>query len=111
MPNYRVPILPETHEDRSCAHKEMCVYNADKAMVTRVLKITCKIAQRAQRETTGYYCGYTFKVQPVGRKLLNAAVSSLNYLEETLQDKTPGSMWASKRSIELGSPGNAGEHF
>ena len=92
MPNYRVPILPETHEDRVCRHKDLCVCNGDKAMVTRLLKITCKLAQRAQREGAGYYCGYTFKAQPVGRKLLNAAVSSLNYLEETLQDKTPGSV-------------------
>ena len=29
------------------------------------MKRICKIAQRAQRNATGYYCGYTFKVQPV----------------------------------------------
>eukprot|EP00973_Karenia_brevis_P028068 3865347-Karenia_brevis.AAC.1 len=34
----------------------------------RAVTVTSKIAQRAQRQCTSYYCGYSFKVQPVGQK-------------------------------------------
>eukprot|EP00973_Karenia_brevis_P088271 12240055-Karenia_brevis.AAC.1 len=42
------------------------------------------MAQRAQRQCTSYYCGYSFKVQPVGKNQLRLATDSLNYLEESL---------------------------
>ena len=49
-----------------------------------------KLAQRVQREATGYYCGYTFKGQVVGRKYILQAAKSLDYLSADLQDKTEG---------------------
>ena len=52
-----------------------------------------KLAQHVQREATGYYCGYTFKGQPVGRKYLRMAAECNNYLEESLKDKTSGQQW------------------
>ena len=53
------------------------------------LKTVAKISQRVQRECTGYYCGYTFKGQAIGRKYLLKASQSLDYLTETLEKKTP----------------------
>ena len=53
------------------------------------LKMVSKIAQRVQRESTGYYCGYTFKGQTIGRKYLLKATQSLEYLTDTLEKKTP----------------------
>lgn len=53
------------------------------------LKTVSKIAQRVQRESTGYYCGYTFKGQAIGRKYLLKAAQSLDYLTDTLETKTP----------------------
>ena len=41
-------------------------------------KKICKLAQRAAREATGYYAGYTFKGQPIGVKYLNAAAETLD---------------------------------
>ena len=80
-PNYRLPPIA-------------CVHDADcpKECFSRPgeQKIICKLAQRAQREATGYYCGYTFKRQPVGRYVLKATAASLNYVELGLQDKSAG---------------------
>ena len=53
----------------------------------------CKLAQRAQREATGYYCGYTFKRQPVGRHELKASAQSLNYVRAGLADKQPAKQY------------------
>lgn len=44
--------------------------------------------QRVQREITGYYCGYTFKGQTVGKKMLLKASGTLDYLTPTLAKKT-----------------------
>lgn len=52
-----------------------------------------KLAQRVQRECTGYYCGYTFKGQPVGRRMVNAAQESLCHLTTGLEDKPEGQQW------------------
>ena len=57
------------------------------------LKAMSKLAQRAQREATGYYCGYTFKRQPVGQRFLKAAADSYNYMTTGLQDKAAGQKW------------------
>eukprot|EP00973_Karenia_brevis_P051083 7093088-Karenia_brevis.AAC.1 len=51
------------------------------------------MAQRAQRQCTSYYCGYSFKVQPVGKKQLRLATDSLNYLEESLAKKSILQKW------------------
>ena len=47
-----------------------------------------RLAQRVQREATGYYCGYTFKGQVVGKKYLLKASQSLDYLTPALENKT-----------------------
>ena len=64
------------------------------------MKRVSKLAQRVQRECTGYFCGYTFKGQPVGRKYLRLAAESSNYLEDILKDKSAKSLshmiWESK---------------
>ena len=57
------------------------------------LKAMSKLAQRAQRECTGYYCGYTFKRQPVGQRFLKAAAESYSYMAVGLQDKAAGQQW------------------
>ncbi len=54
------------------------------------VKQVSKLAQRVQREATGYYCGYTFKGQPADRKHIAAAAKSLDYLTTGLEDKTEG---------------------
>ena len=52
-----------------------------------------KIMQRVQRQCTGYYCGYTFKAQPTGKKYLRGVAESLNYMTAGLEDKTAGQQW------------------
>ena len=52
-----------------------------------------KLAQRTQRQCTGYYCVCTFKPQPVGQKFVRLAAESLNYLEPKLEDKSAGQRW------------------
>ena len=85
QPNYRLPITEETHDGTLCK-RASCVQQKD-------WKIICKLAQRAQREATGYYCGYTFKAQPVGKKMLKGAAESLSYVATGMRDKTPGQQW------------------
>lgn len=51
-------------------------------------KVLSKLAQRAQREATGYYSGYTFKRQPIGTKFLQSVGESMNYLTTGMADKT-----------------------
>ena len=89
MPNYRVPVLPETHEAGSCPSKA-CAEHVE--MHTDTKKIS-KVAQRAQREATGYYCGYCCKRQPVGNKHMRAAGEALNYLTTGMEDKSAGQRW------------------
>ena len=92
MPGYRVPPTKATHED-ACPSK-LCRRHFDKAEdEAKTIKTIAKRAQRVQRECTGYYCGYTFKTQPVGRKYVKAAQQSLNYLTAGLEDKSDGQKW------------------
>ena len=86
QPNHRLPPTEETHDAEFCK-RSSCVKNP------KLIKVTCKLAQRAQREAAGYYCGYTFKRQPVGKKQLQAAAECLNYVEQGMQDKRPGQQW------------------
>ena len=89
LPNWRIPPMPETHAD------EVCKSRACKERInsSREVKIASKIGQRAQRQCTGYYCGYTFKPQPVGKKFLRGAAESLNYLTTGMKDKGVGKLW------------------
>ncbi len=57
------------------------------------LKSMSKLAQTPQREATGYYCGYTFKRQPVGKRFSKAAGASYNYMTTGLTDKAAGQKW------------------
>lgn len=53
-------------------------------------KIRSKLVQRIQRESTGYYCGYTFKGQVCGKLDLKTTTEDLHYVELTLKDKSIG---------------------
>ena len=87
MPNYRVPLTPAIHSALcSCAS---CKKQGKEMLDKLTLKVIAKIAQRVQRECTGYYCGYTFKGQVVGRKYLLQASQSLDYVTEVMENKTP----------------------
>ena len=52
-----------------------------------------KLTQRAQREATSYFCGYSFKRQPVGSKHMRAARGVLSYLATYMEDKSAGQRW------------------
>ena len=84
MPNCRVPVLPETYEASSCPSKACAEHVANH---TDTKKIS-KVAQRAQREDTGYFCGYSFIRQPVGSNHMRAAREAQNYL--ATGDKSAG---------------------
>ena len=80
MPNYRVPILPCTH-DAKC--QENCV--TDEAMMQRL----CLAASKAAKQTTGYFGGYTSKRQPVGKYELEQSARTLNLLAEKIKGSPP----------------------
>ena len=46
----------------------------------------CKIIQRASREMAGYFMGYTFKGQPVGKKVYKLVDKSFDYLSQSLAE-------------------------
>ena len=89
LPNWRLPALPETHNDKLCKSKKCAAHVTS----GKDIKVMAKLAQRVQRQCTGYYCGYTFKAQPIGRKFLRLVGESLSYLEPTLSEKTAGQRW------------------
>ena len=64
--------------------------DAQKVFDKATIKGISRLAQRVQREATGYYCGYTFKGQVVGHKYILQAAKSLDYLSTGLGDKTEG---------------------
>ena len=83
-----------TERDTSVADSVCARAGSEKAVnPARELKILCKLAQRSQREATGYYCGYNFKRQAVGKYVLKATAESLNYVELGLKDKSAGRQW------------------
>ena len=73
-PNFRLPPL-------ACVHDEECTKECFSR--PKETKVICKLAQRAQREATGYYCGYTFKRQACGKFVLKATAESLNSVSYT----------------------------
>jgi hypothetical protein len=89
MPGYRVPPLKGTHEE-TCPSASCQQHVETAENEAKLIKTIAKRAQRVQRECTGYYCGYTFKAQPVGRKYMKAAQESLNYMTTGLEDKSHG---------------------
>ena len=80
---------PNTHAHSICKSKTCTAH----VYSERDTKIISKLAQRTQRQCTGYYCGYNFKSQPVGRRFIRLAAESLNYLEPKLRDKSAGQRW------------------
>jgi hypothetical protein len=95
MPNYRIPPVPAAHEEccpsATCALRTKAMLDGAHNLLDKAtIKGISRLAQRVQREATGYYCGYTFKGQVVGRKYILQAVKSLDYLTTGLQDKTEG---------------------
>ena len=89
LPNWRLPPVPEVHDTTICRSRTCAM----KCASSRDSKVISKLAQRTQRQCTGYYCGYTFKPPPVGQTTVRLAAESLNYLEPKLQDKTAGQRW------------------
>ena len=89
MPNWRLPPLPGAHDDNLC-ERTSCL---DPALGEKNLRVAMKIAQRASRVCTGYYCGYTFKVQKVGNKSLQVIANSLDYLSDSMGKKSDMQKW------------------
>ena len=77
-PNYRVPLLQQTH-DPECKHDCLSKHS---------LETMVRAAQRAQRNTTGYYTGYIQKRQPVGKFELRQASMNLRFLANTIKHRS-----------------------
>ena len=88
-PNYRVPIMPETHDDERCKSAACKAWMEEPGSTKKI----AKLAQRAQREATGYYTGYINKGQPVGTKYLKTMAQTLDGLHEGLEKKTVDQQW------------------
>ena len=84
-PNFRLPITEKTH-DPACSKR--CV-----EAFTSLARI-CRVAQRAQRQMTGYFAGYTAKRQPVGSYELDIARKSFTYLRNKMIGERPPEQWA-----------------
>ena len=89
LPNWRLVPTPTTHAQSICNSKKCTAH----VHSNRDTKIISKLAQRTQRQCTAYFCGYTFKNQPLGRRFIRLAAESLNYLEPKLRDKSAGQRW------------------
>ena len=83
MPNYRIPITAETH-DAECAGTR-CVRQDDDHAQRRIWRAQ----QRTQKTTTGYFCGYISKRQPVGKYELAQAAECQGYLRDENAERTP----------------------
>jgi len=77
-PNYRVPLSRKTHDPECSAD---CL---DATTIKRMM--AC--AQRAQRNTTGYFTGYIQKRQPVGKFELRQATLNLQYLAKAIRTRS-----------------------
>ena len=86
MPNYRLPPTPAIHE--ATCPSATCKQKA-KDMLSKVnIKTVARLAQRVQRESTGYYCGDTFKGQVIGRKFLLQASKSFDSMTDKLESRS-----------------------
>ena len=69
--NFRVPLLPETHDpacDRNCLRHG-------------TLRRLQRLMQHAARKATQYFTGYLQKPQPIGKKELQQAAKHLSFLD------------------------------
>ena len=71
--NFRVPLLPETH-DPACARG--CLRHGTLRRLQRLM-------QHAARKSTQYFTGYLQKPQPIGKKELQQAAKHLSFLDVT----------------------------
>ena len=76
--------MPATHDDDHCK-SAACKAWIEELGSTRKI---AKLAQRAQREATGYYTSYTHTGQPVGTKYLKTMAQALGGLSEGMEKKT-----------------------
>ena len=86
-PNYRLPPVAASH-DPDCTSeqcKEVLDVTDERKRRLALLRIA-KTMQRASREMAGYFYGYTFKGQPVGKKALAILDKSMQYLQKTLEE-------------------------
>jgi hypothetical protein len=81
-PNFRIPLTPATHES-SCEANCLQGTTDEDARCRRL----CVIAQRAMKQMTGYFCGYTCKRQPVGKFQMKTARRMLHKVTEKLKGK------------------------
>ena len=72
-PNWRLPPIEGLHCSEICKNPKCALQSS----CQRYIKAVSKITQRVQRLCTGYYCGYTFKSQPVGKKSLKGGKPQL----------------------------------
>ena len=87
MPGYRLPIVAATHDSSACKSAKCKRQLQDDGK--RTTKLICKLAQRVQRECTGYFCGYTLKVQPVGDSHIKKIAVCFDYMRHSnLKDKS-----------------------
>ena len=75
-PNYRLPIIAETHDPECTAG---CA--DDPSLLDRL----CSVINRATKATTGYFGGYTSKRQPVGKYGLSESARTLPLLAHKIQ--------------------------
>jgi len=74
-PNFRPPPSAKTHDPectRPCLDRK------------RPVEYLAMVTQRAMKQITGYFTGYTSKRQPVGRYELEQSSRTLNFVEENL---------------------------
>ena len=84
-PNYRLPPNAATH-DPDCKNAYCLAAMAQDVPAQRrpqLLRL-CKVLYRASQEMSGYYLGYSFKGQPVGKKALKLVDKSFEYLVGSL---------------------------
>ena len=77
-PNNRVPLLKSTH-DPQCKAGCLATHTDNRMTIA---------AQRAQRNTTGYYTGYIQKRQLVGKFELRQAALNLKYLAKSIEKRS-----------------------
>ena len=100
-PNFRVPLTELTH-DTTC--KAKCTEDPD------YLRTLTAVAQRAQRNMTGYYTGYMQKRQPVGAFELREATKNLKYLNNKLPHKSNAAQFHNIANRMLGDLEFRGHH-